>query len=450
MNITKYITLSAAALLALTACEKDAAMQEPQAGEQMTITAYTEGANSESRTELNGTTTEWVSGDKIKVYGTTDGNDFTAVPVEGTPSKANFTGTRPAGALSMAIYPSTSALAKDRIKMPATIDLYNGFDFANLDGGKLPMAANLTASPVNDIKFQNLCGIIAVQVKNDASSRTIKKITLESPTDKIAGNATISFLGTDPILSFDSDATKKIEYSAEIYIGTSSYKTIYLPVPTMVSKDWKLIFEDAGGEKMTKIAVDTWSNKVYVGKILNMGFLTWETDVEEGGDEEPVVLADQTFGTDFYAKFDMKLVSAGTVDGITISEPYLIGAKEVTIGVYNGGGYIANYSKSWTSWSAASKANDFANTLNTRHASEIPEGYKFAVPTSDQWKYAAKSNISGVTGMMETTTYGSVPEEVVKNGYTYSVLYVSGTTINTGTFGTYSTDTGYRVVLVKE
>ena len=193
----------------------------------------------------------WSTGDKISI----NGEVYTLSDGEGT-THATFTGESVSGSTFNAYYPA---------------DLYNGGTATlpaeqTYEAGKISNLPMYAQSTTHDLKFANLCGVLAITV-NSSDFSSVNSIEVKSD-KQMNGAFTASADGT---LTFNSKtleaADKKVTLNFTSAKTISSSETFYIAVPANAAHNF--IIKVTGNSKTKAMATKAASginverNKIY-------------------------------------------------------------------------------------------------------------------------------------------------------------------------------------------
>ncbi len=223
----KVLILATAALFAVVGCQNDINPTDLKPVEKVTLKASLEQPVSATRTALDESNLVlWSAGDQIAVVGSSAPENpvtYTIIAGEETTNGA-FEGDAIADELKAAIYPAsyfdTESFGEHvagTFYLPVVIpDVQEGVV------GNMPNNANLAvAVGTTAFEFKNVMGLLKLQLYG-TGPRPIKSIQIAA-NEPLAGNATVTIDGNDPVLEFTDNTTKVI--------------TVTLPEGTVISAD---------------------------------------------------------------------------------------------------------------------------------------------------------------------------------------------------------------------
>ncbi len=223
----KVLILATAVLFAVVGCQNDIDSPIAKPVEKVTLKASLEQPVNATRTALDeNNLVLWSAGDKIAVVGSSAPENavtYTIIAGEETTNGA-FEGDAIADELKAAVYPASffdTESFGDQVEgtfyLPVVIpDVQEGVV------GNIPNNANLAvAVGTTAFEFKNVMGLLKLQLYGTAE-RPIKLIQIAA-NEPLAGNATVTIDGNDPVLEFTDNTTKVI--------------TVTLPEGTKISAD---------------------------------------------------------------------------------------------------------------------------------------------------------------------------------------------------------------------
>ena len=241
----KKIVVSFLSLLTIagimSSCQKD-----QHAGNGSKFTATMESCtSSQGKTVLDGSMLNWVDGDQIKVFGSSNAEGvYSAVAGTDDATTATFENVEgDAGSpVFHAIYPASVAVTATGVTLPA--------EQVTVDGSltDFPMYAT---SENNSLQFQNLCGILKFRLtKSDVSISSISVTT----SDATNGNFTVSYdTENKPVLTSTGSATK---YTTTLTCTTPQDITdgadFYMYLPQGNYYGMEIVFTTSTGMTCTK------------------------------------------------------------------------------------------------------------------------------------------------------------------------------------------------------
>lgn len=217
--------IAAVAMLA-TGCSKDDS--PAPANDEKVFTEMGALLNSTSRTTLDGLNVVWSENDAVSVWSDRDTSPVTFHIASGVgTSTASFripdglsgiTGTK-----FYSVYPAN---ADGKISLPTSQRYTADANFAsNLN----PMAA--VGADLMDMKFQNLCGILVVELMADQENTMLNKIVLTSTgAQTLAGTGSINFSAATPTIDWES-TIEELTLACGVPLSTTVSKQFYFVVP---------------------------------------------------------------------------------------------------------------------------------------------------------------------------------------------------------------------------
>ena len=234
--VTLTSIMAMAAMMTFTSCNK-----EEQGVAEFTATMES-CTGMQGKTVLSGTNLNWVSGDRIAVYGTGGNGIYSATP-QSPATTASF--SRVSGgnvtAPCRAYYPSTLTTDGVNITLPAA-QIYEENSIH-----EFPMYAE---SNTNTLAFRNLCGALKLHLTKANVNISTIAVTATSP---INGSFTVNynngdpvltpFSGSDPTATANSTAVLTCTTAQAIDNGADFY--IYLPAGNYTDLQIELNTDDS-------------------------------------------------------------------------------------------------------------------------------------------------------------------------------------------------------------
>lgn len=216
----------------------------------------------DTRATLNSSkTAQWESTDRVNINGvvykvTPKSDDATTAVL----TKKNSDDEDPSGTFR-ALYPTTfSYVSGTSIKysLPA-VHTYAEGKF------NMPMYAEGTST---ELSFKNLCGVVAVSVKNIDDIKAVRIISA-SPTDKLSGEFTITMSDGIPILNMGTVTSNQVSVicgDANVDADATTGKVFYLPLPAATYSQLQVVVESGTStisQMITSGNVEIARNKIY-------------------------------------------------------------------------------------------------------------------------------------------------------------------------------------------
>lgn len=217
----KRITVSLSSLLIIstllitTSCQKEETANGTQFRASMEDCTLQNG-----KTSLSGTALNWVSGDRIAVYGTVGRGIYSATPQENATTAVfdNISGET-GNPIFRAFYPTTLTTDGHTITLPTTQT------YVENSINEFPMYAE---SNSNTLNFKNLCGALKLHLTKEDIN--ISSIVITVPDDEINGTFSVSFDANGPQLTpISGSNTITLTCATAQSIATGKDFFIYLP-----------------------------------------------------------------------------------------------------------------------------------------------------------------------------------------------------------------------------
>lgn len=213
VSLVSLLTL--ASLVSLTSCVKE------EMGNGTQFHATMEGCTDiHGKTALDGTALNWVSGDRIAIYGTAGCGIYSATPQ--TPATVavfdNVSGET-GNAPFRAFYPSSLTTDGVNILLPKTQTYADG------SISEFPMYAE---SSNNELAFKNLCGALKLHLAKAGTNISSIAITAAS---EINGTFSVDYNGGDPELDYVSGGTHTTKLTCTTPQSIANGKDFYIYLP---------------------------------------------------------------------------------------------------------------------------------------------------------------------------------------------------------------------------
>lgn len=365
MKSVKFSALMAVAVIAAS-CAKEGTHSVDESNkvalEPMCIEASDE---SQTKTVLVEKSVNWTDGDEIAVYSNIDyttGYRFPATEING--NSATFNGEVPVGTESFfAVYPPERVVSVNKdgvtVNIPAEQTPAAG-TFAEEHNITVAQGTKTPGDPsVGTITFNNVCSYVKFTVPAYVSD--VKKVTITSPGNAIAGDLTVDYTGENPKYTIAADGAKTtISMSGSFGAGNTF---LFVIAPGKVS-NFSIDIETASGN---------WTRTVSTGFTATAG--------------RPVNL-----GTVDFKIASMTAKVNHTYDGKTLTGTNLV------IDNLNIPDHLTGYVKNV-------------------HIDIIPEGKTDAVRSADITDFSTQTSIA-----VNSTTYPYLPQGkyTIKSTYTMS------------------------------
>lgn len=213
MKRTLVSLLSLLALFTITSCQKEATGDGSQFRATMEPTA-------DGKTVLSGTALNWVSGDRVAIYGTAGCGIYQATPqTPATVATLNNVSGETGDGPFRAFYPSSLTDDGTTITLPA------GQTYVENSLNEFPMYAE---SATNQLAFKNLCGVLKLHLTK--ANTNITTITVKANAE-ICGDYTVSYVNDVPQLSYTGNGSKTITMTCATPQDISNGKDFYIALP---------------------------------------------------------------------------------------------------------------------------------------------------------------------------------------------------------------------------
>ncbi len=211
--VLTLLTISSLLALGLTSCQKDAVGTT-------TFTATLEDCQDEDgKTVLTGTSMQWTTGDRIKVFGTAGSGVYEATVRNGGGTTFACVEGDAGGAPYRAVYPASAANDDGTIELPVVQVTTDG----SLTG--FPM---YTESNGTNLDFKNLCGILRLRLQKSGVSITAIEVTGDI---ELTGDFTVAYNSGTPTLTYSGHGTKTTMMTCSTPQNIASQKDFYLFLP---------------------------------------------------------------------------------------------------------------------------------------------------------------------------------------------------------------------------
>lgn len=225
------LTISSLLALGLTSCQKDAVGTT-------TFTATLEDCQEEDgKTVLTGTSIQWTTGDRIKVFGTAGSGVYEATVRNGGGTTFTCLEGDAGGAPYRAVYPASAANDDGTIDLPVVQVTTDG----SLTG--FPM---YTESNGTNLDFKNLCGILRLRLQKSGVSITAIEVTGDI---ELTGDFTVAYNSGTPTLTYSGHGTKATMMTCSTPQSIARQKDfdLFLPVHTYSAGMRIRIYSSDGG-----------------------------------------------------------------------------------------------------------------------------------------------------------------------------------------------------------
>ena len=213
MKRTLISLLSLLALFTITSCQKDATGDGSQFRATMESTA-------DGKTVLSGTALNWVSGDRVAIYGTAGRGLYAATPqspatVATLDNVSGETGDGP----FRAFYPASLTTDGVNITLPAAQT------YVENSLNEFPMYAE---SATNQLSFRNLCGVLKLHLTK--ANTNITAITVKANAE-ICGDYTVSYVNDVPQLSYTGNGSNTVTMTCTTAQSIDNGRDFYIYLP---------------------------------------------------------------------------------------------------------------------------------------------------------------------------------------------------------------------------
>ena len=229
---TVYRVLTAAAIAAVSAgCAKEIAdNQQIQSQEKVAMTFVSNAVSTRTSLADDQTTVVWTAGDRIGIFDEAQGNNpFDIAGIDG--SSATFEGEAVPSGTYYGLYPYsetasvsgqviTTELPSEQIAIPGTFAQNVNLSAAVSDGE-------------NELDFQNVCGLVTVEISSVPEGLTLKSVTLSGLNgEKIAGKVNINMAeGTLAAEAADAETSASVTLAAADGAALEAGKYVFAIIP---------------------------------------------------------------------------------------------------------------------------------------------------------------------------------------------------------------------------
>ena len=244
-------------------------------GPQMVLVATMETPEGETKTSLSSLQVLWTSGDKIKVFNSTnpEGIEYTLSSGSGQ-VVGEFTGDALSGGGPFyAVYPASAAGTLSGSSV--SINIPQG---QTLTAGTFGNGANIAVAKANNLSdalnFKNVLGAVCIRL---SSSITATRVRIQTKgTEYLCGSGTVNMSGDVPSLSIATGTTDNQIVEAT---GSATGTAFYLMLPPNALAKGFITQVAAGSNAMLKEAPTSESNKITRSGIVAMPELAFVNQV---------------------------------------------------------------------------------------------------------------------------------------------------------------------------
>ena len=245
---TVYRVLTAAAIAAVSAgCAKEIAdNQQIQSQEKVAMTFVSNAVSTRTSLADDQTTVVWTAGDRIGIFDKAQGNNpFDIAGIDG--SSATFEGEAVPSETYYGLYPYsetasvsgqviTTELPSEQTAIPGTFAQNVNLSAAVSDGG-------------NELYFQNVCGLVTVEISSVPEGLTLKSVTLSGLNgEKIAGKVNINMAeGTLAAEAADAETSASVTLAAADGTALEAGKYVFAIIPADFTQGLKVGLNYDGG-----------------------------------------------------------------------------------------------------------------------------------------------------------------------------------------------------------
>ena len=229
---TVYRVLTAAAIAAVSAgCAKEIAdNRQIQSQEKVSMTFVSNAVSTRTSLADDQTTVVWTAGDRIGIFDDAQGNNpFDIAGIDG--SSATFEGEAVPSGTYYGLYPYsetasvsgqviTTELPSEQTAIPGTFAQNVNLSAAVSDGE-------------NELDFQNVCGLVTVEISSVPEGLTLKSVTLSGLNgEKIAGKVNINMAeGTLAAEAADAETSASVTLAAADGAALEAGKYVFAIIP---------------------------------------------------------------------------------------------------------------------------------------------------------------------------------------------------------------------------
>lgn len=238
---TVYRVLTAAAIAAVSAgCAKEIAdNQQIQSQEKVAMTFVSNAVSTRTSLADDQTTVVWTAGDRIGIFDKAQGNNpFDIAGIDG--SSATFEGEAVPSETYYGLYPYsetasvsgqviTTELPSEQTAIPGTFAQNVNLSAAVSDGG-------------NELYFQNVCGLVTVEIASVPEGLTLKSVTLSGLNgEKIAGKVNINMAAeTLAAEAADAETSASVTLAAADGAALEAGKYVFAVIPADFTQGLKV------------------------------------------------------------------------------------------------------------------------------------------------------------------------------------------------------------------